>query len=572
MKPLKKKILYKLLLGIVPVTTVVLLTASMLANYFLNRMLERYVPDSNIKTADIVSLKVSEFINIAEVSLSSVSEIVAIETPAPKINFMLKQLLLRNSNFEYIYFISADGNEIANTNVGTTLSEHRLTDYIQKTLSGSESVSSVYFSKDGIPYLEVCVPVEKWRKVVGALCGEVDFRTVWNILDETSIGKTGHAFLVMNNGMYLSHPDKRKVLKNERMSKKNMTLMKNGKGSFIYSDSSGRDILAAFSTISHLGWKAVVEQDASEVFQEWLSMKKYIFLSTIFLIIAMVVFVYIVSRQVTKPIEKLTEATRIIGSGDLTHYIEITGHDETAILAGSFNEMVKELNLKQKMLVHTEKLSSLGQFAASIGHEIKNPLAGIFGYVQLLKKETQTEKVIEYAEDMEEELKQIQKITERLSTMARKKDYQIEEMNLNSVVERSISLLEHHFKKVKRIKLNVNLDERLPVMKGDRAYMQQAVVNLFLNASDAISEDGNLGVSTWLENSKIYLSVEDDGTGISEKDMDMIYEPFFTTKAIGQGTGLGLYITKEIVTLHNGIIEVESRKGEGSKFTLVFDI
>ncbi|MFA6566685.1 MAG: sensor histidine kinase [Victivallales bacterium] len=572
MKLLKSKILYRLLLGIVPVTSIILLLASLLANYLLNRMLERYVPDSNIKAAEIVALKVSEFINIATVSLSSVSEPIAIEQSVYKKNLVLKQLLIKNANFKYLYNIGTDGKEIANTSIDSNMRMHMLAGYIKNSLEGSDSVSKINLLKDNIPYLEVCVPVTKWRKAVGALCGEVDFRTVWQILDETTIGKTGYAVLVMQNGEYLSHPDKRRVLKNERISTKTFYKMKNAKGSFIYTDSKGRDILATYSTIENIGWRVVVLQDSAEVFQEWLAMKKYFILSTIFLIAAMVVFVYFVSRQVTRPIEELTTATKIIGAGNITHIIQVNGNDETAVLAKSFNKMVKELNLKQKMLIHAEKLSSLGQFAASIGHEIKNPLGGILGYVQLLKNETQKERVVEFAKDMEVEIRQIQKITERLSTMARQKDYQIEEMNLNSVVERCMNLLEHHFTRTKRIKLNINLEDNLPEMNGDKSYLQQAVVNLLLNASDASAENGEINISTWHDNNRIFLQIEDCGTGINEKDIEMIYEPFFTTKSSSQGTGLGLYITNEIIKLHNGTIEVESRRGVGTKFTIYFDV
>ncbi len=569
---LKSKILYKLLTGIIPVTTIVLLTASFLASYFFNKMLNRYVPDSNIKAADIVALKVSEFINVATASLSSISEPIAMEQSQYKKGLTLKQLIIRSNDFEYLYIIGRDGKEIANTNINGNVKDHYLEEHIKKSLSGLDSVSKIKYSKENIPYLEVCVPLTKWRKVVGVVCGEVDFRTVWRILDETTIGKTGYAVLIMKNGEYLSHPDKRKVLKNEKVPYLIMNRMNREKGSFVYADERGKDVLATYSTIKQTGWKVIVRQDASEVFQEWIAMKKYYFISTLLLIAITVVFVYFISRQVTRPIEELTEATRIIGAGDISHIITIDGSDETAILAKSFNKMVKELNLKQKMLIHAEKLSSIGQFAASIGHEIKNPLGGILGYVQLLKSEAQKDRVVEFAQDMEYEVKQIQKITERLSSMTKQKDYLITDMNLNSVVERCVNLLDHHFKRMKKVRMDVELDEKLPDMKGDKSYLQQAIVNILLNAGEAIEENGMITIRTWHDNGRVFLMVEDDGYGISEEDVGMIYEPFFTTKSANEGTGLGLYITKEIITLHNGEMNVESREGVGTKFVITFNV
>lgn len=567
----RRRILYRLLFGIVPVTVGALVVSFLFSRYFLDKMVDRYVPDSNIKAAEIVSLKVSGYVNSARGSLSDLSSAIAHEDSPAKKGYLVRQLLLRSPVFKNIYVIGRDGTIIADTSIGSMANRQKVSETATLAFSGKEVISGVVFSDAAMPYVEICAPVTKWRKVVSALCGEVDFISIWEIMDTTKIGKTGYATLISKDGRYLYHPDKAVVLKGQSISRRSLLRMREAvKGSFVYANMDKRDVLAAFSSVEGLDWKAVVNQDSTEVFQFWLSLRRYLLLFLILMTISVSAFVYIFSRRIALPIEELTRATKIISSGDLQHTITVNGHDEIGVLADSFNAMMLELKKKQNILIHSEKLSAIGRFAASLAHEIQNPISGLIGYVYLLKRKQPEEKVFEFANDMEEELIHIQSTLKRLLSLSNQSEIRFEDISLNSAVERCMKLVEHHFSRYKKVAISAELDETLPCVRGDKILLQQATLNLLLNAGEEVVENGRIRISTWHEGDQVFLEVQDDGEGIEENEIELLFEPFFSTKVSSGGTGLGLYVTNEIVKLHNADIKVVSKRGD-TRFTLIFN-
>ncbi|GAI21561.1 unnamed protein product [marine sediment metagenome] len=233
----------------------------------------------------------------------------------------------------------------------------------------------------------------------------------------------------------------------------------------------------------------------------------------------------------------------------------------------------QELRENQAHLIQAEKLTSLGQMAASIAHEVNNPLAGVLVYTQLLAKKIANdsfskETALVYLSKMETELTRSSKLIRNLLDFARQSTPTLRGVNANEVVERAFSLVGHQAE-LQGIQVIKELTPSLPKVMVDFDQLQQVCTNLILNAIQAMPDGGRLTLRTSLDgNDQVKIEVEDTGCGISEENLHKLFTPFFTTKGKGKGVGLGLAVAYGIIQRHKGRIEVQSEEGEGTTFTI----
>jgi len=223
----------------------------------------------------------------------------------------------------------------------------------------------------------------------------------------------------------------------------------------------------------------------------------------------------------------------------------------------------------QEHLIEAARLSAIGQLAAGVAHELNEPLNTILGFAQLVQK---TEGLPNSAK---EDLKKItyaslhaRSIIRELLIFARQSPHIITTINLNRIVEDELSLLESMCLK-SSVEVKHMLDPDLPEIVADKSQMLQILSNLMINAIQAMPDGGVLTIRTSFDSSHISLAVEDTGVGMNEELKDNIFTPFFTTKEVDQGTGLGLAVVHGIVTSHGGSISVESTPGRGSQFIIM---
>jgi signal transduction histidine kinase len=222
----------------------------------------------------------------------------------------------------------------------------------------------------------------------------------------------------------------------------------------------------------------------------------------------------------------------------------------------------------QHQLRHADRLATIGQLAAGVAHELNEPLANILGFAQLAKKSpglpAQTtqdiEKIVSSALHAREVIK-------KLLTFARQMPPTKSWVNLNKIVDEGLFFLESRCAKLD-IQLVRGLAPDLPDITADATQLQQVLVNLAVNAIQAMPQGGRLTVKTLAGASHVVLVVEDTGAGMTEEVKGNLFTPFFTTKDVGQGTGLGLAVVHGIVTSHGGLINVESRVGRGTRFEI----
>jgi PAS domain S-box-containing protein len=232
-----------------------------------------------------------------------------------------------------------------------------------------------------------------------------------------------------------------------------------------------------------------------------------------------------------------------------------------------FDDITDRAELEQR-LVQADKLSSIGLLAAGVAHEVNTPLAVISTYAQMLAKQVSDDSQKSLILDkIAKQTFRASEIVNSLLNFSRTSTTSLGDVNLNRVIQETLSLLEHQLQK-SGIHVKSDLDPGLGPVHGNAGQLQQVFLNLILNARDAMSAGGTLEVRTWPEGAGARAEVADTGPGIAPEHLHRIYDPFFTTKAVRKGTGLGLSVTYGIIQEHGGSIEVSNRPGGGATFRL----
>ncbi len=231
--------------------------------------------------------------------------------------------------------------------------------------------------------------------------------------------------------------------------------------------------------------------------------------------------------------------------------------------------------LIQSKLLQTEKMAALGQLVSGIAHELNNPLTSIQGYAQLLLSRRSASDRTGDARRISQEAERAGRIVKNLLLFSRETKPERRAVNLNEVIERTLALRAYELK-LENIAVELMLDPGLPHTLADAAQLQQVILNLIVNAEQAIvqgrgeeSGHGRIRIRTRrLAGDRIGMEISDDGPGISPEIVSRIFDPFFTTKPAGVGTGLGLSIVYGIVQEHGGEVSVESQPGHGATLTV----
>jgi len=257
--------------------------------------------------------------------------------------------------------------------------------------------------------------------------------------------------------------------------------------------------------------------------------------------------------------------------------VDIEGCDEITLLCESFNSMIdrireSNLNLQRthERLLQSQKLASLGILASGIAHEINNPLGGMFNCVQMLKQHsTDSESRERYMRLLNDGLNRIESTVGKLLWMARKDEKIPVVVDIKRSLDNIYAFVEYQMK-MNYITYREDVQDGTSILI-DPHDLHQVLMNLIINAVQSMKDGGVLSVSAHKNNGTVMIEMSDSGEGIDKEDLNNIFDPFYTTKMPGEGTGLGLWVTYEIIKSYNGEIFVESETGKGSKFTLQFN-
>lgn len=239
---------------------------------------------------------------------------------------------------------------------------------------------------------------------------------------------------------------------------------------------------------------------------------------------------------------------------------------------------VRDITKKRQyevQILQSGKLAAIGEMAAGVAHELNNPLTAILGNAQiLLRKEAKDSPTYHLLEDVYECGKRSQHIIRNLLTFSRQDEYLFEQCSVNDAVHHVLNMIGYQMKQ-EQIQVELMLDETVPLMEGSIQQIEQVILNLILNAKDAlydINAKKIIKIETTYSNTFVFITVHDNGIGMDEEEKSHIFNPFFTTKQVQEGTGLGLSVSLGIVESHQGSIYVNSTPGKGSSITMQFPL
>jgi len=278
---------------------------------------------------------------------------------------------------------------------------------------------------------------------------------------------------------------------------------------------------------------------------------------------------------VERPLEELMDTIERVRHGDLSTRVGFAKRDDDiGRLGRQFNEMVEQLNesrrkleeFHQREMARAQHLATLGELAAGLAHEIRNPLAGIAGVVEVMSKDLPANSPSRAVMgDVQKEIRHIQDILNDLLFYARPRPPAFHPSDLNATIEQAVMLARQQVRN-KPVQILFTANSSLPLVDHDPALIQQVVLNLLLNGIQAIFGAGKVEVTAAREQDQAIVEVADTGRGIPADALPKIFKPFFTTRS--EGTGLGLSLANGIVQSHGGRIEVSSAPGKGSQFQI----
>ncbi len=307
-----------------------------------------------------------------------------------------------------------------------------------------------------------------------------------------------------------------------------------------------------------------------------------LYLAIAIIIVLLAGFISFFNVFINKPVKKVICALDEVHRGNLDTKISYKSEDEFGVLARHFNQMAFHLkesrneieSMHFEQLERADKLVTLGELAAEMAHEINNPTAVIMSRADYLQMEAEDNKYLKfYNEDLEVILNQaskISKITGNILKYGKKRSKDFQKINLILIIQETVNILEPRFRK-KGINVQQDIQCQDCNIFGDSSQCEQVVTNILNNAADAIGQDGNISIALKPGGkNRCLLEIHDDGPGMDEHTRKQIFSPFFTTKSVDKGTGLGLYIVKNICHNHDAEISCQSEINSGTTFSILF--
>jgi hypothetical protein len=339
------------------------------------------------------------------------------------------------------------------------------------------------------------------------------------------------------------------------------------------------------------GKKIIGVLTVSNSLKEMDTMISKIEIHSIILAILIIVFLsfvlgFLFLKFIDVPIKKLTETMKKAEQGDFTARVRVKGGDEMGRLAGNLNIMIEKLHLArqeaeqyhQELIQRADRMASIGELASGIAHEIRNPLAGIQGAIQILsegfpKEDPRTQ----VTDEIQKQIYKLERLVKDLLNFVKPVPKNYFAIDMNELVDKVLSFFITQRGKTEEMKIEKKLFPSLPKTMIDPSSMEQAFLNIILNAQKAMPKGGTFTVSTHAspqrkddgkEAREVQIIFEDTGIGIPRENLPRIFNPFFSTRP--DGTGLGLAITKNIVEQNGGRVEVKSEVNVGTKFIITF--
>ncbi len=504
---------------------------------------------------------------------------------AEKINLLIKRYLNNSPYYFQIRFIneSAEKVFISIPDTSSTSNDDTFMPMDKVDLSACYTSPIVKLADQATYLIHLSRPAfDREGRLIGAIIIDIKYSMIMELVKEIRIGNKGYAFLVDGQGRTIAHPVYRPYeydltrYKDPRLLEFIIHILSGKTGWKGFYDHGEK--AAAFAPVPTMNWSLAVAIPIDEFKKEAGMLRRNTMLVVLGMILFSTMLVSILSFRVIRPIRNLVMATEQVASGDLSREIPVYSNDELGMLTVSFNRMIRSLRDIQSQLVASEKLISMGRLSAGVAHEIRNPLNAMKGAVTYLqRRRSEDALVMEYAGIIVEEVDRLSEFVTEFLLFARQSEPSKSALDINDLIRMMVTLFQREFKD-ENIEVVEQLAPWLPVAMVDSQQLEQVFLNLFINAGHAMQGGGILRISTRGpfmgtqeknnedEAATIRITIQDTGTGIDDKDLEFICDPFYSTK--DSGTGLGLPISLSIVENHGGRLKISSIKDRGTTITI----
>ncbi|HUT11306.1 MAG TPA: cache domain-containing protein [Thermoguttaceae bacterium] len=440
-------------------------------------------------------------------------------------------------------------------------------------------------------------------RVQGVLCAVASTQAIVASVLRVELGRSGECYLVDGTGTFLAHQDSGRILnENIAMSGSFQHIFDGARGQPIYTDYRGIQVLGASRSLKGIDWHVVVEQDRDEAFGPSDQLQRNIWIVIAVTVVGAIGFSTLLAWYVASPIRRLSEAARTLARGDFDNALldaRTTRRDEIGALYAAFEDMAGQLKDRHSSLetrmglteaelqrveaelkgtleaaARSERLAALGRLASGVAHEIRTPLTSLKLFLQSVQEDITVS--LEQSEDYRIAMRQVARIEKTINhflDFARPQQPVLAELDFVQLVDEVLEVIRPRANQ-QEVEIHECIATELPKVEGDVRQMGEVLVNLLVNALDAMPDGGRLTISIaaeaaqpgWIPPTWVRIDVSDTGPGIPEEDLDRLFEPFFTTKAAG--SGLGLAIIKGTLERHSGTVSVNTRLGAGTTFSV----
>jgi len=326
-------------------------------------------------------------------------------------------------------------------------------------------------------------------------------------------------------------------------------------------------------------WILAVRVDASELAAPFNRIRVAILMLVVIAIVISLVLANLGARNIARPIVELAQTLKIYADGNHAVRVNVVGGDEIQQMETSFNYMAdileraeRERDHAQRLMLQGAKLASIGEMAAGIGHEINNPLNNILSLIKLIKRSLTTDpsRIAADLESLREETLRASEIVKGILNFARQVPPEYTHFRADAWLQETLALVAQSAR-TRQVGIDLESTPDL-LLLGDRVQLQQVLVNLLLNAIQASPRDSRIKVNVQRQAQRVMIRVMDQGSGIAEQDLDRVFDPFFSTKPVGEGSGLGLSISLGIIERHGGELRIENNADTGVTATIILPL
>jgi len=548
--------------------------------------LEVSVLETHTKLAQAIAEDINDYVSRLNLDLAFV---LAFEK-FPKMSWqekmkVLLSVLSRHEDFILISVLNGNGDEVIKVHnpsfaqeSSRLISRSKDQAFVEAKKTGAPQVGNIYYDGN-LPQINVVYPLEAEYEYVFVTA---TLSELWRKIDGIRIGKTGFAFLIDSEGRTIFHPELERAKNFEKaiglpIVRQALTEFRKPAGVDVssegFSDDKGMGMVGAYAWAESLNWGVIMQQSKREAYSSITRMKVNAIFWIVISILGSVFIAFYLAKSLSRPIRELIAGAERLGEGDFSYEVKVNTHDEISTLADTFNFMVKKLKEFQGQLVLREKLAAIGQMASVVGHEIRNPLGVISNAIYYIKTKLEASsgseldpKIQKHIGIIEKEILASNKIVNDLLGFSRTRPPMAQSLDLNKIVEDSLSVVSIP----ETVKVEIDLSLELPPALVNPDEIRQAFVNLINNAWQAMPDGGTLKIRTYIEEGMAQVEITDTGYGISPENMKKLFTPFFSTKA--KGTGLGLAAVQRILERHKGKIKVRSRAGQGTTFIVILPL